>query len=337
MQLFGLANGSAAVQNDQESPERVFLKDFRNTTRYFSLFHLAFLSLALVELAIFLLFFSFFNHSSLFAISLASLLLTGFSYFVLRFYFQIKKPEELKQLCKTYFSSLETALPLLSPKDHRLYRAHSAHQLVEKLRRSERTYYLPPPFLKNLAPILEKFSIWSYWKDVHVMTEMLLHRAIKEQIAIVKMIPTDLQVHWDLAQSYFALAKLYLHPEKWTEEVHPWISPEFSSRAMADKFQTSAQRVVEEYQIIEYYAPEDARIHEQLAIVYRLLNQPQEEITQHEIILKTDPQNPHVLLRLGILYFEQGMQAKGLTVYETLRTIEDSKAQELIAHYDAYL
>jgi len=71
---------------------------FKEISRSYARFHLFFMILGTVELTSFLLFFSFFLTSSLIAFALAAIVFTVFSYFVLLFYFQIRKPELLQKL-----------------------------------------------------------------------------------------------------------------------------------------------------------------------------------------------------------------------------------------------
>src|SRR5580704_11266334 len=80
----------------------VALEDFKQVTRQYALFHITFFSLAVFELIAFVLFFSFLTKTAIFAFSLAGLFLTAFSYFVLLFYFQAKKPDQLIQVRKTF-------------------------------------------------------------------------------------------------------------------------------------------------------------------------------------------------------------------------------------------
>jgi lipopolysaccharide biosynthesis regulator YciM len=64
---------------------------------------------------------------------------------------------------------------------------------------------------------------------------------------------------------------------------------------------------------------------------------PAQEIQEYETLLKIVPHDKEVLFRLGILYFQQGHNARALRIYELLKKAKDTKAEELIAFYDAYL
>jgi len=71
----------------------------------------------------------------------------------------------------------------------------------------------------------------------------------------------------------------------------------------------------------------------QLAYSYRDLGMPTQEIDEYETILKLCPHDKETLFKLGVLYFSQGLNSKGLRVYEELRHSHFKKARLLIGHY----
>jgi tetratricopeptide (TPR) repeat protein len=99
------------------------------------------------------------------------------------------------------------------------------------------------------------------------------------------------------------------------------------------KFRQASERAIEEFKIISDYAPNDPWVHLQLAYSYRDLNMPLEEIQAYETILRINPTDKEALFKLGTLYFQQGMNAKGLQVYEELKRANFSKVENLIKYY----
>ena len=95
----------------------------------------------------------------------------------------------------------------------------------------------------------------------------------------------------------------------------------------------AAERAIEEFKILNDYAPEDPWIHAQLAYSYHDLQMPQEEIREYETVLRLKPDDMDTLFRLGVLYFQQGMNAKGLQAYEELKRFHYKKAEALIGYY----
>ena len=62
----------------------------------------------------------------------------------------------------------------------------------------------------------------------------------------------------------------------------------------------------------------------------------EEEIKEYETILSLCPDDKDTLFKLGMLYFQQGFNAKGLRAYERLKRSNYRKAEDLIKFYGAY-
>lgn len=314
------------------------LDKFQSITRYYALFHIFSFSILVLELLSFLVFFPFFAKSSLLAYSLGGIFLTGFSYFVMLFYFQAKKPEQLIQL-KNEFAELCKAKTPFYPgtSEYHFSLSHAAVRLVSLLHNQEAHFYPCFKRLPTLSSLIKKFSIWFHWKDVHQMKEHMLLLAVHEHIQWIKSEPSDLEAHASLADIYCTLGKLYRDPNKFSASQQMiWVPPAYSSEEMHQKFKSSLHRAIEEFKILDDYAPNDPWVHAQLASIYHDLDMPQQEITQYEKILKIAPQDRQILFRLGVLYFQQGYNSRGLRVYEQLKRAKDKKAEDLISYYDAY-
>ena len=313
------------------------IESFKQITRHYALFHICFFLLGLLELLGLILFFSFLTRSALFAFTIAAAFFTGFSYFVLLFYFQAKKPQQLIELRNTFSEQCKTALP----QQVGAYASHLSHvealyYLLSGLHRQEYGYYTLGGRFKTLSLLMKKFSAWTHWKDVHQIKEMLWMMIIKQYVKLVQLHPSDLEIHAALATAFLSLAKLYVDPRKSApDEEHLWISPDYHSTQMRTKFQTAALRAVEELRILDTYAPNDPWIHMQLAGIYQDLEMVEKEIKEYEIILTLSPKDQEALLRLGVLYFSQGENASALRLYERLKELNAAKAQELLSHYAA--
>lgn len=311
------------------------IERFKSITRTFSLFHVLFFALGVAEIFCFLLFFSFFTKSAMLAFFLAGLFFTGFSYFVLLFYFQAKKPEQLAIVRTEFVEACRTRIPSMRDEsESHLIMAEALKHLSTSLQGQEYNFY---PFFKTsptLSLLLKKFSLWTHWRDLHEMREQLLLLAIQEHIEVVKLKPTDLEVHAALGAKYIALSKLYMDPRKKIEEEEVlWTPPAYASKEMQDKFNTFSSLAIEEFKIIESYAPQDPWVHAQLASLYHDLKMHEKEIQEYELLHHIAPQDKEVLFRLGVLYFQQGYNAKGLKVYEQLKKTHEGKAEQLISHY----
>jgi tetratricopeptide (TPR) repeat protein len=302
------------------------------------LFHAFFLLATVLEVFLLMTFFAFLIKSSLFAFSLAFIFLTIFTYFILRIYFQTKKPEQLADLKDRY---LKACKHLVGYKEgvpeHHVALANACCKFASFLDGKEYTYYKPPAFLQSLAPTLERFSCQIHWEDFHLMKELLLNNTIEEYLRLVRFEPTNLEVHAALANAYVMLSGLYTGTNQVDGETSDrWIPPQKTSEVFAIQFRKTAERAIEEFKILNDYAPDDPWIHEQLAYSYHDLRMPQEEIREYEAILKLCPNDLDTLFKLGALYFHQGSNAQGLRVYEELKRANYKKAEYLIEYYGSY-
>src|SRR3990167_11215598 len=105
--------------------------------------------------------------------------------------------------------------------------------------------------------------------------------------------------------------------------------------ALEERSQVYSRLAMEKFKILSQYAPNDPWVHEQLAAGFKDLNLPEEEVKEMEHILQLRPQDRDILFRLGKLYFQQGLNAKGLKVYEELQKAHYTRAGDLISSYGA--
>lgn len=297
---------------------------FRRILRRYALFHALFFLLAAAEVALLLIMLFNFAESSSLALLLATLFLTAFSYFALRLYMQAKKPEQMTALRDLYLQSCQSLLNYQEGiADHHLALANAACRLSSSLQDEERTLF---------RPSLTKLSTLLHWRDVLMMRELLLLFAVDEYLKLVKCQPTTLEIHAALANAYVMLSCLYVDNRQ--EE---WMPPGRNSEELQERFRATAERAVEELNILKAFAPNNPWVHQQLAYSYHDLQMPAQEIKEYEEILRLQPDNTKTQFKLGIRYFQQGLNAKGLKIYETLKSQRYPKADDLMAFYGASL
>jgi tetratricopeptide (TPR) repeat protein len=311
-------------------------QSFAKILKSYAIFNLCFGFLIATEILYLLFHLTFLIQAFLLAVHFALIFATIFSYFTLRLYFQTKKTERCFALKAQFIQAIKNYLNYQEEvPEHHLTIATMCCKLAAHLHGKEYfVYSFPSNFLSSS---LEKFSCWCHWKDVHFMKEILLHVSVDEQIKIVQLEPTNLEVHVGLANAYVMLSGLYVDPrtiEGLDEE--RWIPPNKYSDHFKGKFRSAAERAIEEFKILSDYAPCDPWVHAQLAFSYRDLQMPKEEIKAYETILELCPDDKETLFKLGRLYFEQGLNAKGLQVYESLKKSNYKKAESLIQFYGAY-
>lgn len=311
----------------QESLEKLniqALEEFSALTQVTRRFHFAFFGLCAFEL-LSLLILSSISQSLFIAVCLAGLCLTIFSYFLLSFYFDAKKPQQMLVLEQCYLESCKTVLG--KERDDPLALAHVLQRLAFSidLKKWACSMQAPGDFLQTF---LEKCLIWIHWKEVHQMQELLLLDALQHYIEVVKMEPVDLQSHAYLAHAYLHLARIYRPRENWA-----WVPSAYRSKPLLDNFRICTERAIQEFQILDTLAPGESWVHAQLAAIYHELEMPLQEIQHYEYILKLTPQDLELIFRLGVLYFQQGETAKALLHYQRLQEAGDHRAEELISHY----
>ncbi len=310
---------------------------FKTITRQYAFFHIIFFIITVIELCILVLFFTFLTKPAVLAFTLAGIFLTTFSYFMLHFYFQAKKPQQIQDMHKQF---IQDCIHHISSShdlaEYHLFLSQALHIFLNAFSCQESQYYLLPFKLKALTSLIEKFSVWMHWKDLYLMKEKILLSIIEQHIEYVKLYPTDLQAHAGLGKAYLELASLHCHPDKVHEKKLPWISPEYDSEELQDKFTKACYRAIEEFHILDAYSPEDPWVHVQLAGIYHSLDEPLKEIEHYEKVLAVVEKEEQILLRLGTLYFQNGASAKGLQLYEKLKQISEKAAIELLSQYGSF-
>ena len=273
------------------------------------------------------------------ALHLGLLLVTVCSYAALRLYLQVKKEEGMRGLLEAFQQEWEENF-LVEAEQRRLYFesiANGCCLLAEKLSGQEYRFYAFPFLGEQFASLLEQISCWLHWQDLHFFRKILLEKAVEQYIQIVRLHPTDLEAHAMLANGYVLLSGLYVDPRKvegMGEE--RWIPPGKYTAEFKQIFRHIAERAIEEFKILNEYAPEDPWVHAQLAYSYCDLQMPLKEIKEYETILELCPDDEETLCRLGKLYFQQGLNAKGLKIYEQLKPINPQRAEQLLVSYVAF-
>ncbi len=323
------------LQQEIEAICQYTLKKTRKTLLSYSCFHLgafAFLALQLIAVLFSLATFSQ-NISAAFFI--ASLFLSSFSYMILLFYFQAKKPDQFLHLQKNYLEQIEKIIPFSNgDSEYHMAVSQAIYRLVERLENSEYTLFFFSKTKRSSSIFMQKLSAFLHWKDLLRIKELLLSSSIEELIQLVKSEPIDLEAHASLAEAHLNLGKTYLDPRKKHPHIDfPWIPKDYANPLMEKKFRFAAQRAIEEFKILDEYVPHDPWVHAQLANIYHDLEMIKQEIGEYEKILEIAPNDKQVLFRLGILYFQQGHNAKGLHIYRKLKDNQEDIAAELISYY----
>lgn len=312
----------------------VVTPQFVKIVRSHVLFHSSFVGLIVFEILAFLFFFNAISDASMVALTVGAIFLTVFTYFVLRLYNQNRKTLEIKKVHERFLRGCRDLMQYTpGVPDHHIALANACTRFADRLGRKDFKKEYSKKWLNFLNPYIQKLNWWFKWEDYQTLKELLLQEAVNENIELVKIEPISLDVHASLANAYIMLSGLYVDPRVLEgNEDEPWV-PESQQDKMQKKFRETAQRAIQEFKIISSYAPEDPWVHTQLAYSYHDLQMPQEEVKQYEIIHKLVPHDDDCLYKLGVLYFQQGLNSQGLEIYAKLCQSNAVKAQALIAQY----
>lgn len=308
---------------------------FDRVIKWHLAFHLFFAALGVAEVILLTIFFAYLAQSFLLAFSLSLIFLTFFSYFILRLYLQSVKRSQFKTVKSNFASVCKQLIHFQEGVvEHHIVLSNAFNKWASAMQDYEYQYYHPPKWLDFLAPTLEKWSGHFFAEDVLTMRELLLNASVEEHIKLVKCEPTSLDVHVALANTYIMLSGIYRKSS--VEEEDRWFSNKGVKEEREKKFREIAERAIEEFKILSDYAPDDAWVHLQLAYSYHDLQMPEEEMHEYETILTLRPSDHETLYKLGILYFQQGHNAKGLRIYEKLKLTHYLQAENLIEYYGIY-
>jgi tetratricopeptide (TPR) repeat protein len=306
------------------------LTNFKKVTIFHAMFKLSFFCLFIVQILFLLL---SYRSSYVLAIHLGGLFLSVFSYFVLMFYFQAKKPEQLIQLREQFIASCRNSIPIpIGAAEHHLMMAQSLLRFVSHLYHFEYRYYTPPSVLSFMTSVMKRVSSFFHSMDILKMKELFYYAAIEEHVEQIRLTPTDLEVHASLANCFVSFARMYLEAKQSCKHMSRRGNKRYSE--YFDKnFRTFSNSSIEELKILSEYAPNDPWVHAQLAQSYHSLELFDNEALEYEKLLAISPNDNEVKYRLAKIHFKLGNNAKALVIYEQLQMEGYKKAVDLLRYY----
>lgn len=310
-------------------------KKFEKISGSHLLLHGSFLAILFLEILLSTFFLFYTPKSALVAALFSSFILTLFSYFVLLYYFQSKKPEELLNLRKYFVTSCKKGIAkhLTSTETH-LFLAEAAERLTAHLTQKELFALNKSFFLASLKRLFNS-------QDIEKMQELLMFSSIQEHIQLIQKEPLNPKIHTSLAKTYLSLYRLY-HDRVSFSSFHllTFISSfrsEKQKQKRVQRAEASLRLAVEELQIARSTMPQDPWILTRLADCYHLQKKYEDELKIYEQLHLILPSDPDLLLSLGKLYFQLGHIFDGLRIYHELQQSHSNQAEELIEHYSSFL
>lgn len=327
---------TAVVEPHQLVDEVVI--QFKKCLHKETLFYLIFGVIIFLEILLFVFFLSPLVNAFFLGITLSILLFTLLFFSVMRLYFEEEKALAIQEIEDTYLQQCKKRYGYHEGVGAvHLKIAHALFRPITKLQELGSKVFELPFRLEKKIPHAAFLLEFFYRNDLLIMKERFLQASIVEHIKLVRCDPTNLEVHAALANAYVMLSSLYT-TENGAEKTAPfWLKQsEKRKKGLQSRFRSACQKAMEEFSILQAFAPDDSWVHTQLAKSYRDLNMPEKEIQEFEILVALQPQDEDLLYTLGILYFKQGHNAKGLQVYERLKSQNLNKAKELIQYYGRY-
>ncbi|MGR3973820.1 MAG: hypothetical protein QRY72_04555 [Candidatus Rhabdochlamydia sp.] len=312
------------------------LQDLYRLIRRYLIFHTVFIVLIALQLLSLLFLIPLMAQNIAAAVVIATTFLTLFTYLVLRFYFQSRKVEQLLEIKNQFIQSAEGvqlrssqeqlwSLDQLSPIYHLIHSLH--YTLSDEL--------IIPSWVQITLPGMKQLTHWCLWEDAQWMKETLHRHALDTLLQWVKQYPLDLELHKTFATAYMACYAIYQIPK--TESILlPLIKRQYELSDMKEKMETLARLALEELNILLHHNPHHEWALTQLATIYGDLNWKEKEKSTYELLLSLENKNINTLYSLGLLCFELGDIAQGLSLYQQLQEANDPRAHELITHYGSF-
>ncbi|MCH9612366.1 MAG: hypothetical protein S4CHLAM102_08530 [Chlamydiia bacterium] len=312
----------------------VQIKEIYTSSFFFHLGFVAMLCLQLMSLCVLI---GVLPRSGWIALNIATFFVTFFSYLILFYYLQSKKPEQFRAIGQSYFQMCQKELSTeLSMTDYYLALAKGTFQLSSYLHQKQ-TLLFPNSPIPVIRHLILKFAYLFHTFDLVQMQEILMQNAIRQHVTLIKEDPSNLAAHSSLANTHIALSKLYEMPGDLKFMHRSFTTKRFYKlETMRRRFEFATKEAIEELTILDNLAPNDPWVHAKLASCYNLLSMKDKELLEYETLRTLRPEDKDILFRLGSLYFEMGQKAKGLQVYDVLKQVDALSSKELIDKYDIY-
>ncbi len=310
--------------------ETVFCERFDRLSSFHLLFHISCILLLSLQILLFVGLLVYQPKSPYVAGLLFSCILTLFSYLILLFYYQAKKPQDFQDLRRYFIQACRKEIEEQRPnQEEHLFLAKAAESLTGKLAKNQ--FY----FTKNSS--FSSFIRLLRFKDVEKMQELLMYAAIQEHIEKIKLDPLDAETHLSLAKSYLAMYRLYQSPFEEPLSRFWIVQRVIQTEKRQKRVDASLLLAMEELKIGLSNKVDDGWALLELANCYEALNHKESELETLKKLQLLHNVDDSLLLRIGKIYFTLGKIAEGLEIFSLLKNRNVHLSFELIDSYNAYL
>ncbi|MFZ4772785.1 MAG: tetratricopeptide repeat protein [Chlamydiia bacterium] len=310
--------------------ETVFCERFERLSSFHLIFHVSCIILLTLQFSIFIGLLAYQPKSPYVAALLFSCILTLFSYLILLFYYQAKKPQDFLDLRRYFVQACRKEIETYRPnQDEHLFLAKAAESLTGKLGKTQ--FYL------NKHGSIYSFIRLLRFKDIEKMQELLMYAAIQEHIEKIKKDPLDPQTHFSLAKSYLGMYRLYQSPLQESFSRFWIVKRIIQTDKRVKRVEASLLLAMEELKIGLSSNPEEPWALLELANCYAELNQKAQELEILKKLYTIATVDEELLLRIGKINFQLGLISEGLEIFSKLKVMNVHLSFELLDSYNAYL
>ncbi|MDA8773760.1 hypothetical protein N9N03_01375 [Chlamydiia bacterium] len=178
-------------------------------------------------------------------------------------------------------------------------------------------------------------NLYEQWLNerLNEWSESIVLAAANEYIKLIYYEPLNKDVHWQLADTYLYLARMYQKRKDLVRTGIYMMLFQDEPRVVDSKKIHYAEKALQEYEIIKRFGDPNKEIYIQSASVYRLLNDPKKECQELEKSISIDSDNLSQWFKLGVLYFQNGDVYRGLEVYKRLKSKRYENADKMMIFY----
>lgn len=233
-----------------------------------------------------------------------------------------RKEEEGEKLAKELIDECHATFdPFESEEQAHLIAAEAARTLSQELAGIESS--LCHPFFKPLEQAFEKLSVTIHQGGVRALQEAALKQAASEIIEAILHSPMSSEHHKKLAIVYLEVACLY--------------GDGSGNSSSVDAYSKAIRQAISQLGVAKHLGSKDPWLYEQLIECYSALKEREKLLAACLELLEVAPERSDALYYVGRRYFEYGLYAEGLKIYERLLPMDSERARLLLRVYHRHL
>ena len=306
-----------------------FYYSFNKILEGYFFFHLFFL-IFLAILSIFTIILSNTNPKSIpHGITIATTIVSSFSYLTLRQFLVAKKYTQIQELIQTCKDN--------SFKETTIHSSWNYYVFYKNLKLLM-TYQAQENFFskRTLSPF-SKLYMSIFWRFYSFAQEELNKKSLTSLLEQLSSNPSDIKLHAEYVESLFHLIEIVSIPKEFIPFFVTSAIKKLESEEHKKKLKKLYFMSIEELKILDSLNPNDPWTIALFAECYKGLQDIDREIHYTELLRKLRPQDKEILFNLGKLYFSKRHYFDGIQVYLELKTYDEILAIDLMQNYRSYL